>query len=111
MIALIKLLIIKELAILIKQNANNKGEQSSHVIKSHRPWPQQQHTQSMSGHDGSNKKPVGDDGGCGRPGRNDLLNTQPRRDPPLLHQTKQHNLQIISKDIIIDIFNYYQYNH
>jgi hypothetical protein len=74
MIALIKLLIIKELAILINHNANNKGAQSSHVIKSHRPWPQQ-HTQSMSGHDRSNKQPVGDDGGCGRPDRDDLLNT------------------------------------
>jgi hypothetical protein len=36
MTALIKLLIIEELAILIKQNANNKGAQSSHVIESRR---------------------------------------------------------------------------
>jgi hypothetical protein len=109
MITLIKLLIIEELAILIKQNANNKGAQSSHVIETHMPG--QQHTQSMPGHDVLKKQPVGN-GRCGRPGRKVLLGTSTRRDPTLLHQTKTQNLRIItSKYIIIDMFSYYRYYH
>jgi hypothetical protein len=71
-------------------------EQSSHVIEWHRP-----RTQSMPSHDRLKKHPVGD-GGSHWPGRDILLNTGPRRDPPLLHQTKRRNLEITSKYIIID---------
>jgi hypothetical protein len=60
--------------------------------------------------DGPKKQPV-IDGGCGRPGRDVLLNTRPCRDPPMLHHTKRWNLQFTSKYIIINMFSYYWYYH